>query len=143
MTVFVPAVPGMLHLSAIRAIALAGYELDVAWLQDDEAYGRELAARWAQPGDLIVVEHDVEINLDTLDEFEQCPEPWCSAPYQVGDGLEMCIGCSRFREELRRAVPAPPGDHLWANVESAYVSVLRSAGYAPHRHREVTHHHSY
>lgn len=131
----------MLHPSVLPA--LAGYAPQVRWLHDDFAYGRLLAELWAQPGDLCLVEHDVEVNQDTLAGFESCSHPWCSAPYWVRPGVVVDgLGCCRFREELRRMVPAPTQDLYWANVYTAYVIALHPLGLAPHRHAEVTHHHS-
>jgi hypothetical protein len=112
-------------------------------MRSEHDYGRTLRRAWGWPGDLCVVEHDVEPNPGTLPSFEACPEPWCTAPYLVAGGLVDGIGCCRFREPARQTMAAPAGDLLWANVESAYVTALRHAGFRPHRHPPVTHHHTY
>lgn len=131
----------MLHPAVLPA--LAGHPSQVRWLRDDFAYGRLLAELWDAPGDLCLVEHDVEVNADTLASFEACDHPWCSAPYRVRSFVVDGFGCCRFREELRRTVPAPSGDLHWTRAYSAYVAALHPHGLVPHRHAEVTHRHAY
>jgi hypothetical protein len=55
-------------------------------------------AQPAKPGDLVIVEQDVEIRRSTLPSFDACPELACSATY-AGTG-EAGFGCSRIRGEV-------------------------------------------
>lgn len=130
----------MLHPSVLPAL---GDVAEVRWLTDDLAYCRLLAELWAAPGDLCIIEHDVQVNRDTLASFEACPGLWCSAPYLVRGSVVDGFGCCRFREELRRMVPAPSRDVHWTSAYTAYVMALHPLGVVPHRHAEVTHHHAY
>jgi hypothetical protein len=141
--VLVPAAGEMPDMAILAAILDSGFEPQVMMLEGDFAYGRVLAEVWEEPGDLYLVEHDIEVFPDTLISFEACPEIWCSAPYIVDGDLVDGIGCCRFREDARRLIVTPRGDLHWANVESAYLTALHGAGLRPHRHGEVIHHHVY
>jgi hypothetical protein len=139
MHVAVPATN--LHPSVIPAILASGYFPTVYSLKKPTDYGELMAELWEQRMDLCIVEHDVEVNPHTLLEFEECPELWCAAPYMVGEGWATGFGCSRFR--YPRPIPAIKIPMAWANVESAYMSAMKAAGYRYHVHGEVTHHHEY
>lgn len=71
------------------------------------AYWERLTARWDSPGDLVIIEQDIEIHPGVLPGFSSCPRPWCVYPYQVHDRatlLDFGLGCARFREQARQAV---------------------------------------
>lgn len=133
------------------------------WLIDESdtrGYWQLLGRLWAEPGygDLVVIEHDVEIHNLVLPEFADCREPWCTFPYQgpgptVPEGLLLTsLGCVRFTAELREAVPdavvryrpdgAPEGD--WRRLDVRICHELQMAGVEVHVHEPpVRHHHVY
>lgn len=72
---------------------------------DPSDYWRVLAEAWAAPGDLVVVEHDVGIADGVIEQFHSCRAPWCGNPYNIGGSLLVCLGCTRFTDELKTAHP--------------------------------------
>lgn len=82
---------------------------------DTHAYWRLMRDAWStclETGDdLLVIEHDVVFRPDVLEQFDDCPQPWCLFGY-----LNMChpecreawanaLGCTRFRNEVIQACP--------------------------------------
>ena len=129
-----------------------GHELDPG---RNDAYQSLMEAEWQRPGDLVVIEHDIGIHAGVMPGFRDCPEPWCGHPYAIGEQLLVCLGCTRFRAELKTAVPdlftmidalpfdgAPARD--WRRMDVRLAAVLNMAGYKVHRHDPpVTHYHEY
>ena len=75
----------------------------------DEAYWRQISARWAGETDLITVEQDIEIGADTVTSLAACPEDWCCFAYRIfarGIRLKTGLGCTRFSAALQRKVTA-------------------------------------
>ena len=130
----------------------AGAELDPA---RPDAYQSLLEREWAAPGDLVIVEHDIGIHSGVLPGFADCREPWCGHAYPIGEQLLVCLGCTRFREELKTSVPdlftridALPYDGSpardWRRMDVRLAGVLRGLGYEPHTHNPpVEHYHIY
>jgi hypothetical protein len=130
----------------------AGIELDPA---RPDAYQALLAAEWDRPGDLMLVEHDIGIHAGVVPGFEDCPELWCGHAYPIGEQMLVCLGCTRFRHELKQAVPdlcnridslpfdgSPARD--WRRMDVRLAGVLQGLGYAPHTHNPpVEHYHIY
>lgn len=50
---------------------------------DPEAYLAALCDWWSEPGDLLVVEHDMLPASGVVEEMLDCPELWCSSPYRL------------------------------------------------------------
>jgi hypothetical protein len=129
-----------------------GVELDPA---QPGAYQSLMEAEWQRPGDLMVVEHDIGIHADVLPDFTDCPGLWCGNPYNIAGQLLVCLGCTRFRAELKTAVPdlfglidALPFDGLqprdWRRMDVRIAGVLQSRGFGVHtHHRPVDHYHEY
>lgn len=132
--------------------------------RDDYAYGRLLERLWVPGEDLMIIEHDVQLTRVALDEAINCPCWWSAAPY-TGQGtahreasiIVQSLGCVRFRSELIEAAPGaiaqansvidaarnicPPGH--WKCLDGRILSALGQAGFTPHQHDEVPHHHEY
>lgn len=130
-----------------------------------DAYWRVLCRRWYPGEDLIVIEHDVVIRPDVLEQFEACPEPWCSFGYS-----DMCheacreawanqLGCTRFRAELIAECPdavssisaaerdwhnlcdSIAGDKVGGNPAPLRPKSVRASGFSHHWHRPYVDHH--
>lgn len=120
-----------------------------------DAYQTLMEAEWSRPGDLVVIEHDIGIHANVLPDFTDCPGLWCGNPYPIATGLAVCLGCTRFRHELKAAVPdlfarvdaLPPdgvGRRDWRRMDVRIAAVLTQAGFGVHtHHRPVAHYHLY
>lgn len=141
---------------ALRQANITADFVDVS--SDDYAYHRLLVEIWAQGEDVAIVEHDIEVNPDTLTSFDKCPEPWCVAPYPGRPFkhypvpiLRVALGCVRFRAEFLQTnggiLNAHPFDreHLrhWRRLDSQLATVLQRRGFRAHEHEHVIHHHDY
>jgi hypothetical protein len=129
-------------LQALKMYAPTAVRYDVS--EDDFAYGRLLEVHWALGVDFMVIEHDIVIGPNTVREFEQCPEEWCSAGYTYfdkpvngtpGGGL----GCTKFGAQLLQRWPTlmVEANHLacqghsdghWCTRDLAIWSLLRQGG---------------
>jgi hypothetical protein len=110
--VVVPATPDGLHPSTLPAILRSGWAAHVEPMTYTEAYYDLLCKLWADKIDFAIVEHDVEVNPETLDRFAECDHLWCAHSYEVyaGDvsaayGGPFALGCVRFRAELMERFP--------------------------------------
>ncbi len=122
---------------------------------DMGAYWALLAHLWREPGELVVIEHDIGIGPETLPGFAACPEPWCGNPYRVARQLLVCLGCTRFSAALKAAEPdlleevgdvgndgLPAKD--WRRLDVRILDALRKRGYRQHWHEPmVKHFHDY
>lgn len=122
---------------------------------DSAAYWDLLDTEWCTPGDLAIIEHDVGIHAGVLPGFRECPELWCAHEYNIAGRMLACLGCTRFRAELKAAVPdlfarmdalpfdgSPP--RVWDRLDVRLAEVLADLGYAPHiHHPTVAHYHIY
>lgn len=123
---------------------------------DMSAYWALLARLWQEPGELIVVEHDIGLHAGVIPGFTACPEPWCGFPYPLDRGVMLaCLGCTRFRAELKAAEPdllevtgEVTGDGLpakdWRRLDVRLGDELKRRGYVMHVHPgPVRHYHRY
>jgi hypothetical protein len=115
-----------------------------------DAYWQELAQRWEDDGDLITIEHDIEIHDQVLREFAACPEPWCAYGYLVGCPAEvftMGLGCTKLSARARQEVPLllfQPEHRSWIYLDGFISAALRNAQLEPHIHEpRVAHHREY
>lgn len=122
---------------------------------DDAGYWRLLAAEWAKPGDLVLVEQDIALRPGVIAGFDSCREPWCGHPYPIGAQLLVCLGCTRFTAELKAREPdlleqvgrddtggLPARD--WRRLDVRIGDELRRRGYTVHEHLpSVGHFHRY
>lgn len=122
----------------------------------DDAYYNVLAAQWRQPGDLLIVEHDMLPAEGCVDEMLACRWGWCAAPYEVANHQQITdgLGCTKFsgtlkqlRPQLMDEVGAIADDGLpakdWRRLDTRISRVLRKAGHWPHLHAPAVHLHDY
>lgn len=115
------------------------------WSQDGLGYWRALKELWGEPGDLVLVEHDIIIRSDVLPAFEACSEPWCVFGYPHHGSqtlLTTSLGCVRWREAMKDLFPTlmdevgkmelggRPGH--WSRLDDAIAEAL--APLKPHLH---------
>ena len=89
-----------------------GYEAEyvgnlAADLDNEYAYWREVKRRWNGVEDLVIIEHDIEINENVLPGFDKCDKDWCTYVYPISDAntwLAYGLGCARFSAKLQRVV---------------------------------------
>lgn len=154
MTAVVPAAPGFLR-DETRAWADRN-AADITWLDPDpESYWRLLAAEWATPGDLLIVEHDMLPAPGVTEAMTACLRPWCCSPYRIAHSwLDEGLGCVKLAARLKDRHPdlmarlgEVTGDGLpardWHRLDVRLARLLRDLGYAPHRHRRSVHLHDY
>lgn len=122
---------------------------------DSEAYWRLLARLWREPGDLLLVEHDVGIRAGVVESLAECREPWCGFPTPIGKQLLICLGCTRFTAALKAAEPGlldAVGEdsggglpaRIWQRLDVRVADELRRRGYTVHEHSpSVAHYHRY
>lgn len=123
---------------------------------DMSAYWSLLDAVWREPGDLVIVEHDIGISAGVVPGFTACPRPWCAHAYPLDGGVVLaCLGCTRFTAALKAAEPdlldvvgEVTGDGLpardWRRLDVRILDELRKRGYERHQHEpSVKHYHRY
>ena len=123
---------------------------------DMAAYWKLLAAAWMEPGELVIVEHDIGVHAGVIPGFAACPEPWCGFPYPLDRGVMLaCLGCTRFSAGLKAAEPdllevtgKVTGDGLpakdWRRLDVRIGDELKRRGYVMHVHEPpVKHFHKY
>lgn len=123
--------------------------------RDTSAYFRLVESEWSQPGDLVIVEHDIGIHRHVMPAFLACREPWCGNAYAIGEQMLVCLGCTRFTAELKAAEPdllnevgQVGNDGLqardWRRLDVRLADALHKRGYQHHEHTPpVTHYHEY
>jgi hypothetical protein len=155
--ILVPYVAGMLHPETVRLLGehAPGHGLAEISPADMSAYWRLLAAAWREPGELVVVEHDIGIGPEVVPGFAACPEPYCGHPYNAAGSLLACLGCTRFSAALKAAEPdllevvgEVTGDGLpardWRRLDVRISDELKRRGCAVHVHEPaVEHFHEY
>lgn len=109
-------------------------------------YADLLAAAWALPGDLIVIEGDVWPTTDQLDTICTCGHDWCGYTYTGRHhGVGPTLGCTRFSARLRAARPSLAAGALlrvnnragrarWEACDSRLANALRITGHTWTRH---------
>lgn len=150
----VAAVPGILH-ERTRAWA-ERHDARIAWLEGDaEAYFRLLRALWGEPGDLLLIEHDIVPAAAVTGAMAACLRPWCTSPYRIAHSwLDEGLGCVKLAARLKQRHPrlmdelgetagdgSPAKD--WHRLDTRLAHLLRDHGYRPHAHRRSEHLHDY
>lgn len=154
MPALVSAAPGMLHERTRAWAEQCGAR--IAWLDPDaESYWRFLDEQWRQPGDLLLIEHDMLPAPGITESMTACPRPWCSSPYRIAHSwLTEGLGCVKLAARLKTRHPdlmtrlgQITGDGLpakdWHRLDTRLAALLRGHGYAPHPHRRSVHLHDY
>lgn len=154
------------HLGARTVAALEEYappDADVRYHEiaegDRQGYSRILLEAWTWPGDLMIVEQDIEIREGIIEELTECSQPWCGFPYNIGQSEIVCLGCTRFSAHLKATRPTlideaarvgsdddgggvPAG--VWERMDVRIGFKLEMLGHNRHAHLPgVTHNHFY
>lgn len=158
-------VPATVRYEQVEAAVPPGtIWLDVS--EDDEAYWRALCAIWAIGEDFAIVEHDVICHPDVVEQFDTCPEPWCTFGYAnichpaCQEAWANQLGCTRFRAEAMAKCPdaltsIPEGQRNWHNLcdhiagnkvhgvdqPTLREHSIRAAGFSHHWHYPPVGHH--
>ncbi len=141
--------------TAVHPDTLAGVPEDAEWYDVSDspvAYWELLCSVWADGETFCVIEHDVVCRPDVIEEFEECPEPWCVFPYddfchrECQEAWRNMLGCTRFDASLIAAVPQALEDieerrRPWLNLCDGIGNNLRAAGFTHHWHEPAVHHH--
>ncbi len=121
----------------------------------DFAYHALLTRLWAEREDLILIEHDIEVDEAIIDAFETCPRLWCCVAEAPGASW-AALTCNRFRRELMVQNSALPGmgagwpdnwngaAQHWCGLDGFMRRNLQQiAGSTVHLHRDLLtrHHH--
>lgn len=131
-----------------------------------DAYWAALCDIWAKGEDFAIIEHDVICRPDVVEQFDACPEPWCTFGYS-----SMChpacreawanqLGLTRFRAEVMAKCPdaltsIPEDQRNWHNLcdhiagnkvhgvdqPTLRPGSLRAAGFGHHWHEPYVEHH--
>jgi len=126
--------------------------------ESDFAYGELLEGLWAKGETFLVIEHDIVIGPKTVQEFAECEEEWCSAPYTYFDQPVTTsgggLGCTKFDKTLMARWPTmmrsamelvyqghPPWH--WCGCDYRIYTLLRAGGnfasqYPARRHETHT-----
>lgn len=150
-----------LHPAAAKALATYAPQAELAETprDDDSSYVRALGERWNLGNDLLIIEQDIEIGAGMIESLEECPQDWCCYAFSIFSPpilVEFGLGCTKFSAAAQRiadlaAIRADFADcpechgtgcgnrHLDVSI----ARVLARAGFSPHNHGEVAHHHDY
>lgn len=155
---YIPFVPGQVYTQTFewaqrRADAVPWPIQDHDW----SGYWRMLDACWMEPGNTIIVEHDMLPADGVIGDMLLCDQPWCTSPYRGSPNknepdLTVGLGCVKFSAELKanefdlmRVVgemsePGLPAK-IWKRLDVRIAKALRARGYEPHTHQRSTHLH--
>jgi hypothetical protein len=140
----IPLVVPYVQLRPETRAALEGTDATYVDVSDDKSrYYWLLQAFWHRQQGVIVVEHDIVVNPDTIASLRACTEDWCGAPYQVGINIDSWLGCTKLSPELMARHP-DVFDQMentdWNAIDGQLLPYLRLRGEQCHRHwPAVTH----
>lgn len=150
------ATPHPKAMEALAAYAPQAEKPDVAG--DNYAYWREIRSRWTGESDLVIIEQDIEIGPDTVASLTECDQDWCVFAYPIFRRqirLRVGLGCTKVSAAAQRKVSARAvaegfelcrdckGQGCWWHLDGRIAAMLKQAGYTPHVHGDVAHHHDY
>ena len=125
---------------------------------DNYAYWNAIRERWTGVRDLIIIEQDIEIGPHTVGVMERCKQDWCCHAYPIFRTrvrLRVGLGCIKISAVAQRKIPVEKiaegfdkcascrGEGCWWHLDGRVAHMLKRAGYFPHVHGDVTHHHDY
>jgi hypothetical protein len=149
-----------LHRAAAAALARRAPQAELVDTSAGKfAYWREVRSRWDRGDSLLIIEQDIEIGPGMIASLSECVHDWCCYAYEVFQPpilLELGFGCTKFSAAAQQAADeesvlaerrcpdcAPTNFRRWNHFGLATADVLAKAGFSPHVHGEVTHHHDY
>jgi hypothetical protein len=153
MKLIMPFVSGVGHESCVQNLLNVGRELgltvEVHHIERarDTHYAETLARLWAQPQDIIIVEHDVMVTSEQLSQLISCDEECCAFEAWFGHSFDVALCCNKFSAALMREEPELTREieqvH-WRRLDVAINSALKMRDRAPHIHiPPVQHMHAY
>lgn len=131
------------------SIALLDFPHVLAFVGNSEtAYWELLDLWWGSPEpDILIIEHDIVANAQSIQAMLACPESWCASWYPFEGSEIYGLGFTKFSLPIRLAVPdaiqregemEEPGKHPkrhWCSLDAWLQGILREAGFSPHVHR--------
>jgi hypothetical protein len=127
----------------VRA-ALEGEDATYVDVSDDESrYFWLLQALWYRNEGVLLIEHDIVVNSDTIASLRACSEDWCGAPYQVGVNIDSWLGCTKFSAALmnrHRDVFDRMERTDWRSIDGQLLPYLRLNGERCHTHWPAVQH---
>jgi len=155
-TVLLPYTPDRIEHRTAEWAYERGDVLAVNVAGSPTAYYELLAAHWREPGDLLIVEHDMLPADGCVDEMLKCRWGWCTATYTIANGQQCTdgLGVAKFsatlkqlRPQLMDEVGAIADDGLpakdWHRLDTRISRILRGAYHQPHVHAPAEHLHDY
>ena len=96
-----------------------------------------LEALWHRGQGVLTVEHDIVPYEGAIESLQECSEPWCAVPYQVGINVGTWLGLTKFSPEIMAAVP-DAFDHMerteFNAIDGQLLPYLWSKGFRCHVH---------
>lgn len=144
-------------LASIDALEEAGYAVTRHPCYSLTDYAEGLRSVWHNPGDLVIIEHDMVVPVERLEELRFCSHPICAHTYwialgvagrrpmlsasvkpmgsdhnpRVNDGDQSSfysgIGCCKMNSATRRAMPLP-SVVPWSDLEVEVNKAIDVAG---------------
>ena len=147
------------HPDAMAALAACAPQAEITDVTGSNyAYWDEIRARWAGEQDLIIIEQDIEIRPGVIESMEACDQDWCCYAYPIFRTrvrLRVGLGCTKISAAAQRKVTAAAvaagfelcaqcrGRGCWWHLDGRIAVMLKRAGFYPHVHGDVIHHHDY
>ena|ERR1700733_1079962 len=117
---------------------------------DDYGYWKAINSHWNGTNDLVIIEHDIEIDVRVMPSFKICDRDWCLFSYNAWSNsdadadYEHALGCTKFSAHMQRLVPAELFYGRYGQLDTFIVQVFGEIGITePHIHGKVKHHHRY
>lgn len=143
-------------MAALKKYAPQAALVDVTG--DNYAYWNAIRERWTGERDLIIVEQDIEVGPEMVSTMESCKQDWCCYAYPIFRTkvrLRVGLGCTKVSAVAQRKIPvgkiaegfetcaACRGKGCWWHLDGRVAHMLKRAGFFPHVHGDVKHHHDY
>ena len=147
------------HPDALAALTQCAPHADVVDVSGSNYdYWNEIRSRWTGHDDLIIIEQDVEIRPGVIESMEECDQDWCCYAYPIFRTkvrLRVGLGCTKISAAAQRRVTSAAiaagfelcaqcrGQGCWWHLDGRIATMLKRAGFYPHVHGDVIHHHDY
>lgn len=128
-----------------QARLLAPLHPQYARMDNKHSYSRLLGDLWRGGETFILVEHDIYPTPAAVSELTSCSQPYCAFPYWCRGSLEMCLGCTKFGEDLIARIPDMPiwiNRYPWWSLDGRVAEAIfvMTGIRAPHQHRPPVEH---
>ncbi len=140
--IVVPFVLRYLRAETVAAVPDARF-VDVS--SDNYAYWRLLSDLCEECETFLIVEHDMAPTRAQIDAICACPEPWCSAEYQMDDIVAAAFGFVKFDAQILGVLGVVLSSILsqhrvWSGLDSMVIAELHRRGYKEHVHQPPVRH---